>query len=264
MSVPGCRGPGRRDPNRFPVTMCGRFTIRHHAKDVAEHFELDPGSVGDLQPRFNVAPTQPIAVVRRADGVAERELADVRWGLVPHWVDDPDDWPVLLNARSETAADKPAFRGAFRNGRCLVVASGFYEWRRENGRKTPYYVRLEDDRPFGFAGLWDRRERDDEATLESATILTCEPNELLEALHDRMPVMLPPDAYGAWLDPSRSTDELEDLLRPYPEEEIVAYPVSRRVNKTSNDGPELVEPVGEPLSGGGGEDQAMQPGLGLE
>ena len=136
--------------------MCGRFTQRHAAPEIAEHFRLDPDAVPELGPRFNIAPTQPVAVVRRAQGVAERELAEVRWGLVPHWVDDPDDWPLLINARSETAAEKPAFRGAFRNGRCLVVASGFYEWREENGSKTPFYVRPRDDRPVGFAGLWDQ------------------------------------------------------------------------------------------------------------
>jgi putative SOS response-associated peptidase YedK len=233
--------------------MCGRFTQRHAAPEIAEHFELDPDAVPELRPRFNIAPTQPVAVVRRAQGVAERELAEVRWGLVPHWVDDPDDWPLLINARSETAAEKPAFRGAFRNGRCLVVASGFYEWREENGSKTPHYVRPRDDRPVGFAGLWDRREREGEEPLESGTILTCEPNEMLRKLHDRMPVMLPADDHEAWLDPSRSREELQGLLRPYPQEELLAYPVARRVNKTSNDGPELMEPEGEPIGPVSGE-----------
>lgn len=242
--------------------MCGRFTQRHSAEEVAEHFQLELDATPDLQLRFNIAPTQPVNVVRRVQGVAERELAEVRWGLVPHWVDDPDDWPLLVNARSETAADKPAFRDPFRNGRCLVVASGFYEWRKENGGKTPYYVRLEDDRPMGFAGLWDRREREGEQALESATILTCAPNRLLEALHDRMPVILPEEHYEAWLDPARSVEELEEILRPLPEEAVLAYPVSRRVNKTKNDGPELIDPVGEPLRGGG--DPSTQPGLGLE
>lgn len=234
--------------------MCGRFTLRVRAPEVAEAFDADPAGL-DLPPRFNIAPTDPVAVVRRAGGVAERELARVRWGLIPSWVDDPGDFDLTLtNARSESAKDKPAFREPFRSRRCLVPADGFYEWLEQNG-KRPYFVRRRDDGLFAFAGLWDRWEGEDGKALESCTILTCEPDDLVGRLHDRMPVILPRGHWERWLDPAAFEGDLRELLRPHPENEadFEAYPVGKRVNRTANDGPELVEPVGEPLAAGGDE-----------
>lgn len=222
--------------------MCGRFTLRTDASQVAEFFDADRRSV-DVRPRFNIAPTDPVVLVRRADGgVGGRELASARWGLVPHWVDDPGDFPTLINARSESARDKPSFRAAFRNGRCLIPTDGFYEWVSVDGAKQPFFVRRRDDRLFAFAGLWDRWTGG-EGPVDSCTILTTGANELVAPLHDRMPVVLPVDAYEAWLDPAGYPGSLEELLRPYPDpdEDFEAYPVTKRVNDPRRDEPDLVE-----------------------
>jgi putative SOS response-associated peptidase YedK len=224
--------------------MCGRFTLRTDAKKVAEFFDADLHGV-DFGPSWNLAPTDPVLVVRRADGgVGGRELARARWGLLPGWVDDADDFPTLINARSETAREKPAFRDAFRSRRCLIPADGFYEWVRVDGDKQPFYVRRRDDRLFAFAGLWERRAGED-GPQDSCTILTTEPNDLVARLHDRMPVVLPDDAHEAWLDPAGYPGDLEELLRPYPDpdDDFEAYPVTKRVNSPRHDEPQLVKPL---------------------
>src|SRR5262249_11456911 len=170
--------------------MCGRFTLRSSPKIIAEEFGLF--DVPDLPPRYNVAPGQAVAVVRQQPEGKKRELAFLKWGLVPAWADDPAVGDRLANARSETAATKPPFRRAFRSRRCLLAADSFYEWRRADGRKQPYYVRLKNDRPFGIAGLWERWEKGDKP-VESCTILTTDANDLMRPIHERMPVILPPD-----------------------------------------------------------------------
>jgi putative SOS response-associated peptidase YedK len=219
--------------------MCGRMTLRTPGKIVAQEFGLF--DVPDLRPRYNVAPGQPVAVVRQRPG--GRELAFLRWGLIPAWPDDPSIGDHLANARSETAATKPSFGQAYHSRRCLVLADGFYEWQRTDGRKQPYYVRRLDGRPFGLAGLWERWEKGDEP-VETCTILTTDANELMQSIHERMPVIIPPEQYGVWLDP-RFPDQrrLAELLRPAPSPGMKAYPVGTIVNDPQHDVPACVEPL---------------------
>jgi len=221
--------------------MCGRFTLRTTPKILAEAFSLPEAP--DLFPRFNIAPGQTVAVVRQKPQAEGWELALLRWGLIPAWADDPSIGDRLANARSETAATKPSFRRAFRSRRCLVVADGFYEWQRTNGRKQPYFVGLKNDRPFGLAGLWERWEKGGEP-VESCTILTTDANELMEQIHERMPVIIPPDQYGLWLDPRcQDAEKLAMLLRPHPSKDMLAYRVSTVVNNPKNDGVKCVEAI---------------------
>ena len=202
--------------------MCGRFTLR---------------SSGE--------------VVREMPQAQDRQLAYLRWGLIPAWSDDPSIGDRLANARAETAATKPSFRRAFRSRRCLVVADGFYEWQKINGRKQPYFVGLQSDRPFGLAGLWERWEKGVEP-VESCTILTTDANELMQPIHGRMPVILPPDQYGLWLDPRcQDTRKLARLLRPFPAGGMLAYPVSALVNNPKNDVPQCVRAVSGDYGPGG-------------
>jgi putative SOS response-associated peptidase YedK len=214
---------------------------------VAEQFALL--EIPDLQPRFNIAPSQPVPVVRMSPG---RQLAFLRWGLVPAWADDPTIGNRLINARAETAAEKPAFRTAFRQRRCLVVADGFYEWRRDGRERQPYFFRMRDDRPLGFAGLWESRKGPDDSLIESCTILTTAANDLVRPIHDRMPVIIAAADYARWLDPATVRPEpLMELLRPYATEAMVAWPVSPWVNSPAHDDPRCIEPAGEePRSGG--------------
>lgn len=222
--------------------MCGRFALISPDQDLAVQFDLP--SVPALAPRYNIAPTQPVAVVRVAAGAATRELALLHWGLVPFWAQDPKIGARMINARAETAAEKPSFRAAFRRRRCLVVADGFYEWQKLNGGKQPFFIRLQDGRPFAFAGLWESWRGQDDAVLESCTLLTTEPNDLMRALHNRMPVILPEQDYALWLDPQvQQVERLQPLLQPYPAQEMIAYPVSRRVNSPANDDPLCIEPL---------------------
>ncbi len=224
--------------------MCGRFTLRAPASVVAAQFgifEMPP-----FTPRFNIAPTQPVAVVRHAPQAAEpeRELVWLRWGLIPSWAKDPAIGSRMINARAETAAEKPAYRAAFRRRRCLVAADGFYEWQRTGGRKQPYFIRMQDDRPFAFAGLWEAWEGLDHSYVESCTLLTTEPNELIKPIHNRMPVILPPEDYDGWLDLGMQEPEpLKRLLRPFPAEGMTAYPVNTYVNSPAHDDAQCIEPV---------------------
>ncbi len=218
--------------------MCGRYTLRHSESDVSEAFDALGPELG-LVPRFNIAPTQDIAVVRPDAGEdARRELVAVRWGLLPGWVKDPDDFPTLINARAESAPAKPSFREAFRHRRCLVPADGFYEWTKTADAKQPWFIHREDDGLFAFAGLWERWERDGRR-VDSATILTTTPGGLLERLHDRMPVILPGESWSAWLDPDLDAPEALRLLDSH-EEGLEAFPVSRHVNSPSHDDPSCI------------------------
>jgi putative SOS response-associated peptidase YedK len=224
--------------------MCGRFTLITPAEVVAEQFQLIEAP--SLSPRYNVAPTQPVAAVRPSPGNGGRELVLLRWGLVPFWAKDPAIGSRMINARSETVAQKPAFRAAFRRRRCLVPADGFYEWQRQEQGKQPFYIRLGDEKPFAFAGLWEHWEGPDETTIESCTLLTTEPNDLIRLLHNRMPVILAPSDYDLWLDPGvQEAELLQPLLRPYPSENMIAYPISTWVNSPRNEGPQCIEPLSE-------------------
>ena len=222
--------------------MCGRFSqaqIAELDREIANLLEAPP-----LEPRFNVAPTQDAAVVRERPAGGGRVVQLLRWGLIPRWAKDPAIGNRMINARSETVAEKPAFKTPFLRQRCLVPADGFYEWQQTGGAKQPYYIRREDRRPLLLAGLWDRWDGDPEGPVDSFTILTTEPNEVVAPIHNRMPVILPPERYDAWLDPAhRDLAALRALLRPFAAGEMTAYPVSRYVNSPRNEGPECVSPV---------------------
>jgi putative SOS response-associated peptidase YedK len=220
--------------------MCGRYTLRTPVDTLAEEFGLT-GLLPEVPVRYNIAPTQEVASVLAEED--ERHLEMLRWGLIPSWADDPAIGSRMINARSETAAEKPSFRGAFKKRRCLIAADGFYEWQKVNGGKQPYYIRMEDGSPFAFAGLWESWDKHGEE-IRSCTILTTDANELVGEIHHRMPVILTPENYDFWLDPDmREAEPLLDLLRPYPDDVMEAYPVSRRVNKPSNDEPGCIEPA---------------------
>ena len=219
--------------------MCGRYSLKTPADTLAEHFRL--ATAPSLSPRFNIAPSQMIAVVRGGT------WGQVRWGLIPSWAKDPTIGSRMINARAETVAEKPAFREAVARSRCLVPADGYYEWQRQDGkgqRKQPFYIRLRDGRPFAFAGLWERWTGPDGKTIETCAILTTEPNESLRAIHDRMPVILAPHEYDQWLDPSiRQAQLLQQLFRAYPSDDMTAYPVGLRVNDPQNDDAGCLEPM---------------------
>jgi putative SOS response-associated peptidase YedK len=222
--------------------MCGRFTLFEPDKILAREFgvsDFPPGS-----PRYNIAPSQPVAAVRAAPAGTGRELALLRWGLIPSWSKDPAIGNRLINARAETAREKPSFRNAFRRHRCLIPANGFYEWQRRERGKQPYFVRMRDGRLFAFAGLWDRWENPGKDVIETCTILTTTANAILAPIHDRMPVILPAGEYDRWLDPSlKDPGSLAPLLVPFPPEEMLAFPVSPRVNAPSTDDEGCIAPL---------------------
>lgn len=218
--------------------MCGRYTLHTAASELAEAFGLD--AVPDFSDRFNIAPTQLVPVVRSQAGHYEMDL--LRWGLIPFWAKEKSIGNRMINARSESVAEKPAYRNSFKKKRCLVVADGFFEWKKTSGKKQPYYIHRRDSKPFAFAGLWDEWKGDAEP-IESFTIITTDANELVAPLHDRMPVILPLEQYETWLDPDSTPAELTEILEPFPEEELETYPVSTIVNNPRNDVADCVEPI---------------------
>ena len=198
----------------------------------------------DLEPRYNIAPTQQIPVVLEDASNDGRTLEMMHWGLIPSWSKDPSIGARMINARAETVSEKPSYRSAFKRRRCLIVADGFYEWKKTDAGKQPYYLRLKDESPFGFAGLWESWSMDGGEELRSATIITTEPNEVTAKIHNRMPVILPPDLYDAWLEPDNDDqEELLSMLTSYPAKEMEAYPVSKCVNRPANDEPGVLEPA---------------------
>jgi putative SOS response-associated peptidase YedK len=221
--------------------MCGRFSLGATIR-VGQVFDLP--NWPDTPPRYNIAPSQEVPAVIQNRETGAREFRPFRWGLVPSWAKDPAIGNRMINARSETAATKPTFRKSLRERRCLILADGFYEWKREGPRKQPYYIKLRDGEPFAFAGLWDRWQPTDGEPLETCTILTTTPNEVVRQLHDRMPVILPSNAYDLWLDPTvHDVEPVQGVLTPYPAEAMIAYPVSTMVNSPTHDSPALVEPL---------------------
>ena len=222
--------------------MCGRFTLTVNPAELQDTF-TDYIFPTRYVPRFNIAPSQPVLAIPND----EKNTADFFiWGLIPMWAKDPSIGNRLINARGETIAEKPSFRGSFKHKRCLVLADGFYEWKSNAGKKTktPYFIHMKDRKPFAFAGLWDSWEGSDGSSVKTCTIITTEPNELMESLHNRMPVILHPRDYGKWLDTSPQTPEnLLPLIKPYPADFMSAYPVSTLVNKPDNDSPQLVVPA---------------------
>jgi putative SOS response-associated peptidase YedK len=219
--------------------MCGRYTLRTPIDVLAEGFEIQeyPSSI---TPNYNVAPTQEVAAVVEEDEM--RKLEMFHWGLIPSWAKDPSIGNKMVNARAETVSEKPSFRSAFKKRRCLILADGFYEWQKTDDGKQPYHIKMQDDSPFAFAGLWEIWK--DEEEIRSCTIITTAANDLMSEIHHRMPVILPPDDYDMWLDPDFDENEpLTSLLKPYSSDKMEAYIVSRRVNKPSNNEPSVVEPV---------------------
>ena len=229
--------------------MCGRFTNQYTWEELHALYSLSDVSSpqSNFQPRYNVAPTDTMPVVRLKDG--KRELAVMKWGLVPSSSKDATDGAKMINARAETVAEKPAFRSAFRHRRCLVTADGFYEWQKLAPKvRQPYLVRRQDRLPFAFAGLWSSWRGPEASRLETFTIITTSPNSLLRPLHDRMPVILDRRDFAAWLDPAnRDTARLQSLLVPAPDAGWEAVPVSRAVNSPDHDEPDCIEPLLAPI-----------------
>jgi putative SOS response-associated peptidase YedK len=226
--------------------MCGRFALTDTSeKLLAESFDLN--HVPDLSPRYNIAPTQPVATIVQEADSGQRQLLVMHWGLIPRWAKDRKMASRMINARGETAHEKPSFRAAFRYRRCLVIADGFFEWQaQDSGPKQPLFIHLADHRPFGMAGLYEHwTDPDTGELLTTCTIITTAANAFMTPIHQRMPVILPREHYAGWLDP-RQTDAaaVRPLLGQYPAGQMAAFPVSRRVNSPANDDPGVIERIG--------------------
>jgi putative SOS response-associated peptidase YedK len=219
--------------------MCGRYTITSTPEVLRQLFGYSEEP--DFPPRFNIAPTQPIPIVRLFEG--KRQFVLVRWGLLPSWVKDPNAFSLLVNARGESVRDKPAFRAAMKYRRCLIPADGFYEWQaRGSGPKQPFYIHAKSGEPLAFAGLWESWMGPNGEEVETAAIVTTKANRTLEPLHDRMPVIVPPAAFDLWLNTREVDDKTaEALIAPAPDHLLEAYPVSTAVNRTANDNPRLLD-----------------------
>ncbi|MBZ0140863.1 MAG: SOS response-associated peptidase [Pseudorhodoplanes sp.] len=220
--------------------MCGRYALISSPELIRRLLAyLDQPN---FPPRYNIAPTQPVAIVRMVEG--KRRFALVRWGLLPSWVKDPQTFTLLINARAETINDKPAFRSAMKRRRCLVPADGFYEWKAEGGRKRPYFVRLKSGGPFAFAGLWETWIGPNGEEMDSAVIVTAPANRLLAPVHERMPVILEPARHALWLDGDHVDQKAAaQLLVPAREDLLDLHEISTAVNRVANDGPELIAPL---------------------
>lgn len=229
--------------------MCGRFTLASDPELLYGLFD-DPKLQIEFTPRYNITPTQDVAVIANTQDEGEDKKVDYfHWGLIPTWAKDPKIGSRMINARSETLSEKPSFKSAYKRKRCLILADGYYEWQTVPGEKNkqPIYIRLKSQNPFAFAGLWEEWQANYmEKPLRSCTIITCPPNPYLEDIHHRMPVILPQDAYTQWLAPEEQPNEtLQPLLIPYAGEEMEAYPVSRFVNRPANDSPECIAPMSD-------------------
>ncbi|WP_133511202.1 SOS response-associated peptidase [Candidatus Thiosymbion oneisti] len=221
--------------------MCGRFVQLGPVAVYAAMFDIE-GRHDALACRYNVAPTQSVMACREQNG--RRELQPLRWGLVPQWSKGPDSRYRMINARTETVHQQPAYRGPFRSRRCLIPAEAFYEWRPVPGGKQPYAIRMKSRAPFVFAGLWDSWAAPDGAQLETCALIVTDANALLRPIHDRMPAILAPELWDRWLDSGfRDIEALRGMLAPYDEAEMEAFQISRRVSSPANDGAELLEPV---------------------
>lgn len=215
--------------------MCGRFTQTHSATELAAAFDLDEPP--DWQPRYNIAPTQSIPAI-----VEPHQFKRLRWGLIPSWAKDLSIGSKLINARAETVSEKPSFRDAFKRRRCLIAADGYYEWKKQAGKKQPFYFQLTDHQPFAFAGLWERWNSPEGEALETCTIITTEANELAATVHDRMPVILTQEQYDRWLDPAFK--DAQSLLHPYPSNAMQTYPVPLVVNSPAHDALDCITNLG--------------------
>ncbi|TWT27497.1 SOS response-associated peptidase [Planomicrobium sp. CPCC 101110] len=225
--------------------MCGRYSLFTDYAAILERFDIEEVSIGenDYSPNYNIAPSQQVVAVVN-DGTKNR-LGLLRWGLIPPWAKDAKIGYKMINARAETVAEKPSFRNAFKKKRCLIVADSFYEWQRTDEQKTPMRIKLKSGEPFAFAGLWESWKSPDGETINTCSILTTKPNDLMADIHDRMPVVLSKEAEKVWLDPNVQDPEvLGGLLKPFDAKDMEAYEVSSAVNSPKNNGPELIEKVG--------------------
>lgn len=215
--------------------MCGRYRLSRKKQLVKEYFDA-VSDEPEWTPRYNIAPTQPVPVIRQNPKEPRREMSMMHWGLIPSWAKDSSGATRMINARSETAATIPAFRDPFKSRRCLIPADGFYEWQRTGKTKQPYCFEVNEGGLFAFAGLWDRWKDADGKTIETCLILTTTPNAVSSAVHGRMPVILDPDSYDLWLDPGMTNVRTaSDMLKPYDARLMRCYPVSTRINHVSND-----------------------------
>ena len=223
--------------------MCGRYRLSRRKQIIEEHFDSVSGDE-DWSPRYNVAPTQPVPIIRQNPKLPVRHLSLVRWGLIPSWTKDISEAAMMINARSETVAAKPAFRDALKSRRCLIPADGFYEWQRNGKAKQPFCFEVNEGSLFAFAGLWDRWKDPNGTWVESCSIMTTMPNAVTSAVHDRMPVILDPGNYDVWLDPGMTNvDAACELLQPFDARLMRRYPVSERVNHSANDDAECSTPI---------------------
>ena len=224
--------------------MCGRYTLHHKPVEIEERFEVET-NLELFEPRYNIAPTQMVPVVRHPrSGDETREVAPCKWGLIPYWATDPKIGNKLINAKAETIAEKPSFKHSFAKRRCLIPADGFYEWEKRGKEPSqPFYIRRRDGGLFAFAGLYEGWRTPEGALLESCTIITVEPNELLSKIHNRMAAILRPEEEAAWIDPKSKMEDLLRMLRPYEPDELEAIPVSRVVNSPAQDIPECITPI---------------------
>jgi putative SOS response-associated peptidase YedK len=223
--------------------MCGRYKLSRRKQVVEEYFDATSDEP-DWSPRYNVAPTQPVAVIRQHPKEPVRELSLMRWGLIPSWAKDASGAARMINARSETAGTKPAFRDALKSRRCLIPADGFYEWMRTGKTKQPFCFEVNKGELFGFAGLWERWKDPSGNWIKTCSILTTAPNAVTSPVHDRMPVILDPDSYELWLDPGMTNvAAASDLLKPFDARLMRCFPVSNRINHVANDDEEFSRPV---------------------
>ena len=225
------------------LPMCGRFRLSRRKQVVVEHFDAFSDEQ-DWVPRYNIAPTQPVAVIRQNPTQPIRKLSLMRWGLIPSWAKDATGAASMINARAETASTKPAFADALKHRRCLIPADGFYEWKRSGKAKQPFCFEVNEGELFAFAGLWDRWKDANGTWIKTCSILTTAPNALTSAVHDRMPVILERDNYDLWLDPGmKNVEAVSELLNPYDARQMRSYPVSNHVNHAANDDEECSRPV---------------------
>jgi putative SOS response-associated peptidase YedK len=230
--------------------MCGRYRLSRRKEVLAEQFDTNFDDL-DWEPRYNIAPTQAVPVIRQTANIQGRQAAMMRWGLIPSWSTNPNVGARTINARAETVGTKPSFLDPLRKQRCLVPADAFYEWRRSAKQKQPFCFEVDDGALFAFAGLWDSWRAPDGRFLESCTILTTMPNDLLAGLHDRMPVILPVEDHERWLDPSmRDIPSAISMLGPYDSTRMRRYPIGSRVNLVTNDDPGCSAPVDLPVATG--------------
>jgi putative SOS response-associated peptidase YedK len=224
--------------------MCGRYRLSRRKQLVEEYF--DSTGEDDWVPRYNIAPTQPVPIIRQNPKEPHRELSLVRWGLIPWWAKDSSGGAAMINARSETAATKPAFRDALKLRRCLIPADGFYEWKRNGKEKQPYCFEINEGQLFAFAGIWEtwKDASRKTMTIETCSILTTTPNAVTSTVHDRMPVILESDSYDVWLDPGMTkVDAVTEVLKPFDARLMRSFPVSTRVNHAANDDAECSTPI---------------------